>query len=172
MELRFTAPELRCLDVFGTEVLLCSVFADERPVGGVAGLVDFRMCGKISNLCRGEFLLGELGEVTLVPGKPKLSFDKLLFFGAGGRQDFNERVFRFVIEKMLTTLESLRARRAVVELPGRSTGAIPPDRATEILLECAVGRTEHDLWTLVEPAEAERLVRKQLVQERRRTRSL
>ena len=71
---------------------------------------------------------------------------------------------------MLSVLEGLRARTAVVELPGRHIGAIPPERATDILLECAGGRQEHDIWTLVEPADAQRVIGAHMIQERRRVR--
>ena len=71
---------------------------------------------------------------------------------------------------MLATLEGLRVRSAVVELPGRHFGAIPPERAADILLEQAATRTEHDVWTLVEPADAQRTITQHMVAERRRVR--
>jgi hypothetical protein len=170
MDLRFIVPQLRRLDLAGTEVLCACLALDERPPHGVAGLVDWRLAGRISRLLERELASGELGEVLLVPGKPKLPFDKLLFFGIGARSDFNERVYKTVVEKMLGTLAGLRARSAVVELPGRHFDAIEPERAADILLECAGGRQEHDVWTLVEPQEAQRAVTQHMIQERRRVR--
>jgi len=142
VELRFTIPHLRQLDLAGTEVLVATLVADERPPHGVAGMVDWRLAGRISSLIQSGFATGGVGEVLLVPGKPKLPFDKVVLFGVGNRDEFSERVFRAIIEKMLSALEGLRARTAVVELPGRHIGAIPPERATDILLECAGGRQE------------------------------
>jgi hypothetical protein len=71
---------------------------------------------------------------------------------------------------MLTTLEGLRVRSAVVELPGRHFEAIPADRAATILLEQAADRPEHDVWTLVETSDGQRTITQQLVAERRRAR--
>jgi hypothetical protein len=71
---------------------------------------------------------------------------------------------------MLETLEGLRARTAVVELPGRHRDAIAPDRAADILLEMAGSRPEHDTWTLVEPSDAQRIITQHMIQERRRVR--
>jgi hypothetical protein len=116
------------------------------------------------------FVTGKLGEVVLLPGKPQLPFDKLLFFGTGMRADFGERVYRTVLLKILTTLEGMRARTAVVELPGRHFNGIGPDQASALLLELALDRPAHDLWTLVETAEAQRSISQQIVQERRRAR--
>ncbi len=151
-------------------MLVSSILEDERPPHGVAGLVDWRLCGRLSRLMRSGFVTGQLGEVVLLPGKPQLPFDKLLFFGAGTRADFGERVYRTVLLKILTTLEGMRARTAVVELPGRHFNGIAPDQASALLLELALDRPAHDLWTLVESAEAQRSISQQIVQERRRAR--
>jgi len=158
------------LDLAGTEVLVASLSTDERPPHGVAGLVDFRMAGRVSRVIQKGFATERLGEVLLIPGKPKLPFDKILFFGIGATSDFQERAYRTVVEKILATLEELRARTAVVELPGRHFGAIPPERAVDILLEIAGGRREHDVWTLVEPVDAQRAIQQLMIQERRRVR--
>lgn len=170
MDLRFIVPQLRRLDLAGTEVLCACLAEDDRPPHGVAGLVDWRLAGRLSRLLESEFASGALGEVLLVPGKPKLPFDKLVFFGIGAREGFNERIYRSVVDKMLSTLAGLRARSAVVELPGRHFDAIAPERAADILLECAGGRQEHDVWTLVESQEAQRAVTQHMIQERRRVR--
>jgi hypothetical protein len=170
MDLRFTTPHLRKLDLAGTEVLVATLASDERPPQGVAGLADWRLAGRISRIIESGFATGEVGEVLLVPGKPKLPFDKIVLFGVGARAAFNERVFRSVVERMLATLEGLRARTAVVELPGRHFGAIAPERAADVLLESVGGRQEHDVWTLVEPLEAQRSITQHMIQERRRVR--
>lgn len=170
MDLRFTTPELRKLDLLGTEVIVSTLASDERPPHGVSGLLDFRLAGRISRLIESGFATGRVGEVVLVPGKPKLPFDKLLLFGIGKQTEFNDPVFRAVLDKILRTLEGLRARTAVVELPGRHFDAISPERAADILLESAGGQKEHDVWTLIEPLEAQRAITQHMIQERRRVR--
>ena len=172
MDLCFTQPSLRKLDLSGTEVLVTGLAADERPPQGVAGLVDYRLAARISRLIQSGFATGRLGEVLLIPGKPKLPFDKILFFGIGPIAEFSELAYRAVLERILTTLEGLRARTAVVELPGRHRDALPPEHAADILLELAGARPEHDVWTLVEPAEAQRAITQHMIQERRRVRQM
>jgi len=170
MDLRFITPQLRRLDLAATEVLVAALAEDERPPHGVAGLVDWRLAGRVSKLIQSGFASGRLGEVLLIPGKPKLPFDKVLFFGCGAKKEFTERVYRQVIAQVLDALEGLRARTAVVELPGRHFDAVAPERAADILLESAGGRSEHDVWTLVETAEAQRVITQHMIQERRRVR--
>jgi len=171
VDLRFTQPSLRKLDLCGTEVLVAGLSSDERPPHGVAGLVDWRLNGRISRLIQSGFATGEIGDVLLLPGKPKLPFDKVLLFGIGSAAEFSELSYRRVLEKILKTLEGLRARTAVVELPGRHLDAVPAERAADVLLEVAGGRAEHDVWTLVDTAEAQRAITQHMIQERRRVRT-
>ena len=170
MELRFTTPSLRRLDLLGSEVLVASLASDERPPHGTAGLVDWRLSGRISRLLLRGFATGRASEVLLVPGKPKLPFDKVLLFGIGETSAFDEQAYTVVLDRILSTLEGLRARSAVVELPGRHFGAVAPERAAGLLLERTAGRREHDVWTLIEPSDAQRIITQQVIQERRRVR--
>jgi hypothetical protein len=170
VELRFVPPELARLDEVDFEVLACSVWSDARPSHGLAGLCDFRMGGRVSDLERRGLITGALGEVVLLPGKPKLTFDKLLVFGAGPRGAFSEDVFRALVLRMLATMEGLSARVSVVELPGRHDGLIAADRAADILLDCAGRKPEHDAWTLVEDADGKQRVVQHMIEERRRVR--
>lgn len=168
MELRFILPALRRLDLAATEVLVGSLTENERPVRGLAGLLDWRLKGRISSLLVDGFATGRLGEVLLIPGKPRLPFDKVILFGLGHSSAFGDRTFRVVVEHILSTLEGLKARSAVVELPGRHCEAIRPDEAASVLLELAADRADHDLWTLVESAEAQATITQQVILHRKR----
>jgi hypothetical protein len=172
MELRFVTPELRRLDESPSEVLACGVFADERPHHGTAGLVDWRLSGLVSRLIRQAFVTGRRGEVVMLPLRPKLPFDKALFFGMGERATFDDSVFRDVTARMLSTMEGLCARSAVVELPGRHTKAIDAERATDILLELAAASHEHDLWTLIEGSDDQKRIAARMSEQRRRDRRI
>lgn len=170
MELRFVVPDLRKLDETSSEVLACGVFADERPPTGIAGLIDWRLAGRVSSLMLDGFVEGRLGEVVMIPLRPKLPFDKGLLFGLGERGSFAHAQFRQTVVQMLKTMEGLCARSAVVELPGRHTGIIGAEDATTILLESAGSRPEHDAWTLVEPPEEQKRITTRMMEQRRRDR--
>lgn len=170
MELRFVTPELSRLDEIDSEVLACAVWSDVRPSHGLAGLCDWRLAGRISLLERRGHLRGDLGEVVMLPGKPRLTFDKVILFGAGPRAMFGEDTFKHLVHKMLATMEGLSARTSVVELPGRHDNLIPADRAADILLANAGGKPEHDVWTLVEGAEGKQRIVQHMIEERRRVR--
>jgi hypothetical protein len=106
----------------------------------------------------------------MLPLRPKLPFDKALLFGLGARASFTDGVFRDVTAHMLRAMEGLCARTAVVELPGRHRAAIDAERATDILLELAGGRPEHDVWTLIEPVEDQKRITARMGEQRRRDR--
>lgn len=168
MELLFTTPELRQLDLVGTELLVTSLNVKEKPPCGVAGLVDWRLSARVSRLMKTGYASGALGEVLLTTTRPRLPFDKVLMFGLGDPAQFGQDIYRSLIERILTVLEGLRVRTAVVELPGRHCDAILPEVAADILLECARDRPEHDVWTLVEPLEAQRAITQHLISRDRR----
>lgn len=172
MELRFVTPELRRFDELQSEVLACGVFLDERPHHGTAGLVDWRLSGLVSRLMRRAFVTGKRGEVVMLPLRPMMPFDKALLFGLGLRSEFDADAFRAVTDHMLSVLEGLCARSAVVELPGRHRGAIDAEHATDILFELSGGRPEHDIWTLVETSEDQKRIAARVSEQRRRDRRI
>ncbi len=171
MELHFVAPALRRLDEVPTEVLACGVFADARPPRGVAGLVSWRLAGRVDRLLAGGFLTGQQGEVMLLPGRPRLVADKVLLFGLGPRTSFDREVFDQVTAHLLRALVDLCIRSAVVELPGRQDDALTPEEAADRFLAAAARHDDaFDAFVLVEPLAAQRRVNQHMIEEKRRIR--
>lgn len=169
MELRFVLPQLGRLDELDAELLFAAVFADERPPHGVAGLCDWRLGGRVARLLEDGFFTGAEGDVLLLPGRPKTTFDKICLFGAGARDGFDEAVLAAVVRRMLRTMVDLRARGGVVELPGRHLGRIAPERAAEIALDEATRHAgEIDVWVLVEDVAARAAIEKLVFDIKRR----
>lgn len=166
-DLRFVPRDLRQLDELGAEVIACGVYRDERPLAGLAGLLDWRLAGRLSRLARRDFLVGDVGELVTLPVRSRLPFDKLLLAGLGPRAAFGEATFKAVLERTLDALEGLHVKKAVMELPGRGDGAITAPRAAELLLDL-VGDEERDALTFVEdPADQQHIERH--AEERRRS---
>jgi hypothetical protein len=170
MDFRFVAPDLRRLDSAGAEVCVASIWGDERPARGFAGLLDWRLGGRLATLMQSGFVRGHRGEVLLVPGKPHVPFEKVIMVGLGARATFGEDGFREAIVRISTTLEGLRVRRAVVELPGRASGAIEPESAIALTLDCIGASSEHDTWWLVETSADQKRIELRAAEERRRAR--
>ncbi len=106
----------------------------------------------------------------MVPGRPKLPFEKVMVFGLGPRPGFSDLVCTDTVKQMSRALERLHVVRAVVELPGRADGAVTAERAAELLVPL-VADGAHDAWWLVEDADAQRRMAAKLLHERRAPRS-
>jgi hypothetical protein len=171
VEIRFVAPDLRQLDDAGAELCACAIWSDERPVGGFAGLIDWRLAGRLSAVLRSGFVTGQTGETLLLAGKPYLPFEKILIVGIGSKASFGEEGFRSAIMHVARALEGLRVRRAVVELPGRAGDCVDPKAAITWTLECLGDSPEHDAWWLVEPQAAQKIIEERAADERRRART-
>lgn len=166
VDLRFVPRALRPLDEIGAEVIACGVYRDARPLAGLAGLLDWRLAGRLSRLAKRGFLVGEVGELLAMPVRPRLPFDKLLVAGLGPRSSFGDATFRTVLDRTMNALAGLHVKKAVVELPGRGDDAISAERAAEIVLD-VIGDDERDVLTFVEdPRDQERIEKH--AQERRR----
>lgn len=165
IELRFVPPDLRRLDEISAEVIACGIFRDQRPFTGLAGLLDWRMAGRLSKLAKQGFLVGDVGEVLALPARPRLPFDKLLVVGMGPVASFDDAVFQKVTERLFDALAGLSVKKACVELPGRGAGAIDPERAAAIVLD-RLGDDERDALAFVEPPDAQKRIQKH-AQERR-----
>jgi hypothetical protein len=169
MDLRFVPPDLRRLEAAGGEMIACGIWSDERPLPGLAGLLDWRLAGRLSRLARDHFLAGSLGEVMFVPGRPRLPFDKVIVLGLGAKASFGDDAFRLALQRLLATAAGLQVRKAVVELPGRGDQTMDVERAAELVVEVMGAQPPADAWWLVESLEGERKFTK-VTEEKRRQR--
>ena len=166
-DLRFVAPDLRRLDEVGSEVVVCGIWRDERPLTGLACLLDWRLAGRLSRLAKQGFLVGDVGELLVLPARPRLPFDKVLACGLGPRGSFGDAAFRTVLERVIDALAGLSVKTAVIELPGRGSESLDAERSAEILLDI-IGEDDRDALCFVEEPDGQRRIEKQ-AQERRRT---
>jgi hypothetical protein len=168
VHLRFATPDPRQLDRLRCEALALPVFADERPLRGALGIVDWRMCGLISRLlARGAVGAGML-DTVLLPGRPKLVVEKVFLFGAGDSAELDTERQRALVAHMLDTAARAGVRTTALVLPGRATGLVQPADAMEVLVAIAAARSEHDELIVIEPHEAQKLMEPVMERERRR----
>ena len=133
VELAWAERDLRSLDRLAGEVVVCSAFDDDRPPRGVAGLVDWRLGGRLSRLMIESFLETSEGKMLLVPGRPRVPFEKIVIVGLGAREGFDEARYERALDVVLRALADLQVRRLTIDLPGRHRGAIDAARAVQIL---------------------------------------
>jgi hypothetical protein len=169
MDVHFCPPEMSSLCELKTEALCLPFYRDERPMRGPAGLIDFRLCGRVSKWIAGARMHGELGEAVLMPARPRLCAERLLWIGAGSTAELGEARFRTLVRDVLDRLAALRVRAAALSLPGRVRGQIAPVAGIDWFLEEARGFAERlDELTLLETDEAKRLMQPRVERARRR----
>ena len=95
---------------------------------------------------------GAFGEITMLPGM-RLPFRRLLLFGVGESERFDEPRFVEAVQGMRRAIKELRATRYALALPGRPTGLIMARRALELWTES--GETAAEVW-LIEPPAAQK----------------
>jgi len=134
MDLSFHPLSLEAIDQAGAEALCLFVAEDERPLGGLAGLTDWRLAGKLSRMLRAGLVTGASGEALLTPAGARLAFGKLFVFGLGKAQSEEELTAR--LSDALRRLAQAGVREAALQLPSR----LPAEVGVRTLME-----TEHSL---------------------------
>ena len=169
MDVHFAAPNLASLSELKTEALCLPFFLDERPMRGPSGLVDFRLCGRVSKLIASGRMHGELGEAVLMPARPRMFAERLVWLGAGVFAELDEARFRKLVHGTLTRLSDLRVRAAALSLPGRVRARFSPADAIDWFLEEASDfALRLDELTLLEPEDAQRAMQPRVERARRR----
>jgi len=171
VDVHFALSDLASLDQLKTEALCLPFFRDERPLRGAPGLVDFRLCGRISEQLVRDRMRGDFGEAVLMPARPRLMAERLLWIGAGVRSELDETRFRTWIADVMARLVALKVRTGALVLPGRVLDRVDAAQAMEWFLEASAALADHvDELTILDTAEGHRLM--QPVVERARRRAL
>jgi hypothetical protein len=117
------------------DCLVLPVFRDDRPLRGAAGLVDWRLCGKLSRLLRDSRATADAGETMLLPPGRRLKFSRILWFGLGDAKGYSEERFRKDLAWILSVVQQAGITDWALQMPGRASGLIGARRAIEIVLE-------------------------------------
>lgn len=83
MDLSFHPLTLDALDHVQAESLCLFVADDERPLRGLAGLIDWRLAGGLSRYLRNGLVTGHLNDALLTMPGPRVPFQKMFIFGVG-----------------------------------------------------------------------------------------
>ncbi|MFL5452188.1 MAG: M17 family peptidase N-terminal domain-containing protein [Myxococcales bacterium] len=130
MDLSFRPLTLDALDEAKAEALCLFVGEEERPLTGLAGLVDWRLSGRLSRMIRTGLLTGAAGEAILAPPGSRLSFEKLFLFGTGTSRDAEALSSRLI--DAMHRLFQAGVREAALQLP---PGVVVDEGARRLLAE-------------------------------------
>lgn len=122
------------------DCLVLSVFKDERPLRGAAGLADWRLCGRLSRLVKASKVDAQARETMLLPAGRRLSFSKILWFGLGDSKGYTDDRFRADLAWIVGVVSKANISDWAFQPPGRASGLIGARRAIELMLDAqAIG---------------------------------
>ena len=130
----------------GGDVLVVHVWSDVRPLRGAAGLLDWRLCGRLSQMIRQGRVTGAPREKLLLVTS-RIPWRRVLAVGVGMSTAFDEDAFRSTIACSLQALRGIGAGSVAMALPGRDLDLIRPDRAVRYFMD-ALAQSEQpsDAW--------------------------
>jgi hypothetical protein len=119
-----------------SELLSVGLWSDVRPLRGAPGLLDWRLCGKLSGWMMSGKLAGTDGEQMLFPGGGRVAWKLILAVGLGRRGDFTEKKFRAIVHRVVKTMRGLKLSQVAMAMPGREDGgtAIAARRALDLVI--------------------------------------
>jgi hypothetical protein len=133
------------------DTIVLPVFRSDRPLRGAAGLVDWRLCGKLSQLVKSNRATGEAGETIMLPPGRRLRFKKVLWFGLGDAKGYSDERFKHDVGWIADVVARAGITEWLLQAPGRASGLIGARRAVELMLDDAA-LAERTLTLLEDPA--------------------
>jgi len=143
------------IDRIETEVVILPFFSDERPLKGAAGLIDWRMRGRISRLINEGKISGDKGESTLLLPEYRISAKKILMTGLGDSSRMNERELKEAGSKIIEQMVHINVKNFTIALPPKKLTSLESTDATGALIRGIAALLErkkikdHDIYTTV-----------------------
>jgi len=132
------------IDRIETEAVVLPFFSDERPLKGAAGLIDWRMRGKISKLISEGRISGAKGESTLILPDYRISAKKILMTGLGDSSRFNEMELKEAGSKIIQQITHINVKEFTVALPPKKLSSLESTDATGALIRGIVASLEKE----------------------------
>ena len=98
-----------------TEALIVGFYEDVRPLKGIAGELDWLLCGSLSALILKKKLRGSLGDVALVTSRGKVPVQKIFMVGLGPRGGMDQTTLRIAARNAAISAVGAGVRTASIE---------------------------------------------------------
>jgi Cytosol aminopeptidase family, N-terminal domain len=98
-----------------TEALIVGFFENSKPLKGLAGELDWLLCGSLSSLMAENKLRGSLGEIALLTSRGKVPPKKIFMIGLGPRDGFDPTALGSAVRKVVSSAISAGVKTAAIE---------------------------------------------------------
>lgn len=135
MKIHFLKPDLHQMDQVHADTIAVGLFEEDRPPRGLAGLADWRLCGRVSRLIASGNVTGRFREAVLFPAYARLPANRVCVLGLGRRAEFSAARAREASWVLAESLRKLRAASFIVSLPGSPMTSVPHRARMDLFLE-------------------------------------
>lgn len=135
MKIQFVKPDLHQIDRVNVDTLVLCLFEEEKPPRGLTGLIDWRLCGRISELIVKGRMTGRFRESFLFPSYGRLPVTRICTYGLGPIAEFTPARARETSWFMADSLRKLRVPSFAGALPGSPLSTVPARARMELFLE-------------------------------------
>ena len=98
-----------------TEALIVGFYEDVRPLKGLAGELDWLLCGSLSNLILTKKVRGSLGDMALLSSQGKVPAPKIFLVGLGQAAGFSLSALQSAARNAANAALGAGVSRAAVE---------------------------------------------------------
>ncbi|MDP2343603.1 MAG: M17 family peptidase N-terminal domain-containing protein [Deltaproteobacteria bacterium] len=120
---RLTEPTLANVDGLVCDSIVVGVFSDVRPLAGLLGMIDWRLCGRLSRLFEQGMVTGEDGERVLIPTLGRVPAPRLFLYGWGPSTSANQKAAERV-SAMINIVEKASASTVAFGFPEPGRGLL------------------------------------------------
>jgi hypothetical protein len=106
---------LQDIKKIAAEALIVGFYEDVRPLKGIAGELDWLLCGALSSLVLMKKLRGSLGEVALVTSGGKVPAQKIFLVGLGLRAGLTMKTLRSAARTAAASALGAGVKTAAIE---------------------------------------------------------
>jgi Cytosol aminopeptidase family, N-terminal domain len=97
------------------DALIVGFYEDVRPLKGIAGELDWLLCGSLSLLLLSKKLRGSLGDLALVTSQGKVPVQKIFMVGLGSRSGMTQTTLKSAARNAATCAVGAGVRSAAIE---------------------------------------------------------
>ncbi len=98
-----------------TEALIVGFYENVRPLKGLAGQLDWLLCGSLSSLILNNKLRGSTGDVALLTPRGKVPAKKIFMLGLGPREGLTSSALRSAAKNAVSIVMGAGVREAAME---------------------------------------------------------
>lgn len=100
------------------DLCVLTAFAEERPLLGLAGFVDWRSSGRLTAVLRSGLFSARRDERVLLPGRPGLPLGRWVLYGLGEAETFDADAAAAAASHVADLARGLHVHDVVVAVPG------------------------------------------------------